>query len=71
VEGLERASDEAIEFLEAAGYPRCSLLMREEKKKGEVWDIKFDFSRGSREKILQVILDDEGKIVGFDAEKKE
>jgi len=69
VKNLEEASDKAIEFLEIAGYPKRSIQMREGKKKGEVWDVRFDFSRGSRDKILQVILDDKGKAVGFDAEK--
>jgi len=66
---LEEASDKAVEFLEIAGYPKHSILMKEGKKKGEVWDIKFDFSRKSRDKVLQVILDNEGKIVGFDAQE--
>jgi len=68
MKNLEEASNRAIEFLEVAGYPKGSVLMREGKKKGEVWDLKFDFSRKSRDKILQVILDDEGKIVGFDVQ---
>jgi len=69
VKNLEEASDRAIEFLEIAGYPKSFVMMREGEKKGEVWDMRFDFSRKSRDKILQVIINDEGKVVGFDAEE--
>ena len=35
MKNLEEASNKAIEFLEVAGYPKGSVLMREGKRRGK------------------------------------